>query len=303
MYSLSTCWNSHRHTDGRAMLREIRSLGFEFSELSHGIRVSLLPGILDAVDAGEIRISTLHNFCPLPMGVSHAAPNIFKFSSPDPRERESAYKHSLKTIELAQRVGARLVVLHMGDVEMKEYTDKLVDLVGEGKRETPKFEKLCGEMVEKREQKKDPFVKLSLDMLRRLAETAGEAGIMLGIENREACEEIPFETDLADWFDQFPGDVVRYWHDCGHAQIKEHLGMIDHAFHLAGMADKLAGFHIHDVEFPGRDHRRPGSGCIKWTALKPMVRPEHIKVLEFSPSLSQEDVVAGAKFMRETWGE
>ena len=82
------------------MLREIRDLGFQFSELSHGIRVSLLPGILEAVDAGEIRISTLHNFCPLPMGVNHAAPNIFKFSSPDPRERESAYKHSLKTIEL-----------------------------------------------------------------------------------------------------------------------------------------------------------------------------------------------------------
>ncbi len=53
MYSLSTCWNSHRHTDGRAMLREIRELGFDYAELSHGIRISLLPGILDAVDAGE----------------------------------------------------------------------------------------------------------------------------------------------------------------------------------------------------------------------------------------------------------
>lgn len=285
------------------MLREIRDLGFQFSELSHGIRVSLLPGILEAVDAGEIRISTLHNFCPLPMGVNHAAPNIFKFSSPDPRERESAYKHSLKTIELAQRVGARLVVLHMGDVEMKEYTDKLVDMVGDGKRETPKYEKICGEMIEKREQKKDMAVKLSLDMLRRLAEKAGEAGVMLGIENREACEEIPFETEFSQWLDLFPADVVRYWHDCGHAQIKEHLGLISHEFHLAGMADRLAGFHIHDVEYPGRDHRRPGSGCINWASLRPMVRPEHIKVLEFSPSLTPEDVLKGAAFMKETWGE
>ena len=70
MYSLSTCWNSHRHTDGRAMLREIRDLGFDYSELSHGIRVSLMPGILEAVGAGEIKISSLHNFCPLPMGVN-----------------------------------------------------------------------------------------------------------------------------------------------------------------------------------------------------------------------------------------
>ena len=68
MYSFSTCWNSHRHTDGRAMLREIRELGFACAELSHGTRISLLPGILEAVDAGEIRISSLHNFCPLPIG-------------------------------------------------------------------------------------------------------------------------------------------------------------------------------------------------------------------------------------------
>ncbi len=204
MYSLSTCWNSHRHTDGRAMLREIRDLGFQFSELSHGIRVSLLPGILDAVDAGEIRISTLHNFCPLPMGVNHAAPNIFKFSSPDPRERESAYKHSLKTIELAQRVGARLVVLHMGDVEMKEYTDKLVDMVGDGKRETPKYEKICGEMIEKRELKKDMSVKLSLDMLRRLAEKAGEAGIQLGSRTGRPARRFPSRRICPNGSTSFP---------------------------------------------------------------------------------------------------
>src|SRR5881275_3258832 len=108
MSSLSTCWNSSRHTDGRPMLREIRDMGFEYAELSHGIRISLLPGVFQAVDAGEIKISSLHNFCPLPMGVNHAAPNIFKFTSDNPRERENALKHTLKTIETAARVKASL---------------------------------------------------------------------------------------------------------------------------------------------------------------------------------------------------
>src|SRR5262245_7775092 len=128
MYSLSTCWNSHRHTDGRAMLREIRDLGFTHAELSHGIRISLLPGIFEAVSAGEIQISTLHKFCPLPMCVDRAAPNIYKFSSDDRRERDSSFKHTLKTLETAVRVKASLVVLHMGCVDMKDYTDKLIDL-------------------------------------------------------------------------------------------------------------------------------------------------------------------------------
>jgi hypothetical protein len=33
MYSFSTCWNSNRRMDGRAMLREIRDPGFEYAEL------------------------------------------------------------------------------------------------------------------------------------------------------------------------------------------------------------------------------------------------------------------------------
>src|SRR5262249_36452800 len=117
MYSFSTCWNSHRHTDGRAMLAEIRDLGFEYAELSHGTRISLVPGILEAVDGGVIKISSLHNFCPLPMGVNVPAPNLYQFSAERPRERELASRYTLKTIELAARVKAPVVVLHLGSLE------------------------------------------------------------------------------------------------------------------------------------------------------------------------------------------
>src|SRR5262245_37433715 len=186
MYSLSTCWNSHRHTDGRAMLHEIRDLGFEYAELSHGVRISLLPGIFEAVDAGEIKISSLHNFCPLPMGVERAAPNIFKFTAENARERENAVKHTLKTMETAVRLNARLVVLHLGAIDMKEYTDKLIDLVGEGKKDTPKYQKLCQEVVDKREEKKERQVQYAYEALRRLTAEAEPRGLKLGIENREA---------------------------------------------------------------------------------------------------------------------
>ena len=45
--SLSTCWCSHRHTDGYEMLAEMADLGFEYVELSHGIRISLVEGIFE----------------------------------------------------------------------------------------------------------------------------------------------------------------------------------------------------------------------------------------------------------------
>jgi sugar phosphate isomerase/epimerase len=303
MYSLSSCWNSSRHTDGRAMLREIRDLGFEYAELSHGIRISLLPGIIEAVDAGEIKISTLHNFCPLPIGVNHAAPNLFKFTSLDARERENAYRHSVKTIETAARLKAQLVVLHMGCIDMKDYTDRLLDMLGNGEKDHPKYQKLCLEAEEKREQKKERHVAFANEMLRRLAEQAGRYDLKLGIENREALEEIPLESDFGFLFREFDDPLIRYWHDTGHAQIKENLGFIQHAMHLESMADRLAGFHIHDVQFPGRDHCPPGSGMINYAALKPFVRPEHIKVFELAPGMPVEDLKAGVAHIKSIWGD
>jgi sugar phosphate isomerase/epimerase len=302
MYSLSTCWNSHRHTDGLAMLREIRDLGFEYAELSHGIRISLLPGVFKAVEAGEIKISSLHNFCPLPMGVTHAAPNIFKFTSDNPRERDNALKHTLKTIETAARLKAKLVVLHMGAVEMKDYTDKLVQMVGEKKKDTPKFEKLMEEAVVRREEKKEQAMANAYEVLHKLVAAAEPHGIKLGIENREALEEIPFESDYQFFFMEFKSPSVVYWHDTGHAQIKENLGLIHHLFHLESLKDRLYGFHVHDVEFPGRDHRAPGSGMIDFAGLKQVVRPEHLKVFEFSPSLTPAQAKGGVAHIQSIWG-
>ena len=302
MYSLSSCWNSNRHTDGAAMLREIRDMGFEYAELSHGIRISLLPGVFQAVEAGEIKISSLHNFCPLPMGVTHAAPNIFKFTSDNPRERDNALKHTLKTIETAARLKARLVVLHMGAVEMKDYTDKLVGMVGENKKGTPKFEKLMEEAVMRREEKKEQAMANAYEVLHKLVAAAEPHGIKLGIENREALEEIPFESDYQFFFMEFKSPSVVYWHDTGHAQIKENLGLIHHLFHLESLKDRLYGFHVHDVEFPGRDHRAPGSGMIDFAALKQVVKPEHLKVFEFSPSLTPAQAKGGVAHIKSIWG-
>ena len=284
------------------MLREIRDLGFDYAELSHGIRISLLPGIFEAVDAGEIKISSLHNFCPLPMGVDRAAPNIYKFSSEDRRERESAFKHTMKTLETAVRVKAKLVVLHTGCVDMKGYTDTLIDMVGEGKKGTPKFEKLFQEVLQVREKKKARYIENALESIRRVVDEAKPRGVKLGIENREALEEIPFESDYDSFMNELRDPTIVYWHDTGHAQIKENLGIINHKQHLEARRERLCGFHIHDVEFPGRDHRPPGKGCINWVALKPIVQPHHFKVLELSPSLSPDDARGGTETIKAAWG-
>ena len=285
------------------MLREIRELGFEYAELSHGTRLSLLPGILEAVEAGEIKISSLHNFCPLPMGVNRASPNLYQFSAERDRERELAERYTLKTLEFATRVKAPVVVTHSGSIDMKEYTEKLLAMAERGERESARYQKLSTEFVEKREKKKPAFFERTKEALKKILPDAEARGIRVGIENRQALEELPVESDYQLLFKEVPSPSLVYWHDTGHAQIKENLGFLLHAQHLESLQDKLAGFHIHDVKFPGRDHCAPGTGLIDFAALKPMVKPGHIKVFEFSPSLSPQEARLGVEHIKKVWGQ
>ena len=98
------------------MLEEMAGLGFEYVELSHGIRITLVPGILKAVEEGIIKVASLHNFCPLPTGVMSAAPNLFEPSADDPREHDQWLRHTKRTIDFAAQVRARVVVCHLGSV-------------------------------------------------------------------------------------------------------------------------------------------------------------------------------------------
>ena len=286
------------------MLREIRDLGFQYAELSHGTRISLLPGILEAVDAGEMRISSLHNFCPLPMGVNYAAPNLYQFSAERPRERELAQRYTVKTIEFAARVKAPAVVLHSGSIDMKNYTDKLLDLAGRGEKETPKYAKLCAEVDEKREAKKGPFV----ERAERIAEEAAARGRIAG---HQAGDREPPGAGGTAAGNRFPVPVPRTGQPergvlARHgprARSRRTSGSSATRCIWSPCATGSCGLHIHDVQFPGRDHCAPGTGMIDFAALKPLIKPEHIKVFELSPSLTVEEVKSGVAHVKRIWGE
>jgi sugar phosphate isomerase/epimerase len=184
---------------------------------------------------------------------------------------------------------------------MKNYTDKLLEMAARGEKETPRYQKLCAELDEKREAKKEKFLERAIECLKKILPAAGSSGIKLGVENRQALEELPIDSDYNLLFRETSSPDLVYWHDTGHAQIKENLGFIHHAMHLESLRERLAGFHIHDVQFPGRDHCAPGTGTIDFAALRPLVKPEHIKVFEFSPLLSVEEAKRGVEHLKRIW--
>jgi sugar phosphate isomerase/epimerase len=186
---------------------------------------------------------------------------------------------------------------------MKNYTDKLLELAARNERENPKYQKICRELDEKREAKKGPFLERMKGILKKILPEAESRGLKLGAENRQGLEELPFESDFQFLFRELASPSLGYWHDTGHAQIKENLGFMPHGMHLESLHHQLIGFHIHDVQFPGRDHCAPGTGSLDFAALKRFVRPDHIKVFEFSPSITPDDAKRGVEYLKGVWGK
>lgn len=291
------------------MLKELAGLGFRRVELSHGIKVTLVEGILRAVDEGIVRVGSCHNFCPLPPGITTASPNLYKPSSKDRRERSQWLRHTRRSIDFAAQVGARSLVMHLGSVEFFWFNP------------APKVEKAAGDKP-KAELMEDPAYKKVLakanarlrkcapeywqnvkQSLQEVLPYAAEKGIRLCFENREAFDELPIDDafpELLQELEAFRGHFC-YWHDTGHAALKDQACIIDHASHLRSVRPWLGGFHLHDISPEGRDHQPVGTGLVDWETVKACIEPDHQLVIEPSPRLKPEQVVASREVV-EIWG-
>ena len=304
MISFSTCWNSGRHNAGDEMLREIKGeFGLDLIELGHGIRISLVPGIQKMFDAGEVRFSSLHNFCPLPVEVLAALPDCYQFSAVHPQERGRAIKQTFQTIDFAARLGAPFVVLHLGAVKMQPITDLLVELAKDGEYLSPKYVRLKLRAVQKRERSAATYLQRVKDCLRRVIDYAASKNVRLGLENRRGYEEIPTERELPALLDEMNSPQIGYWHDFGHAQIKENLAFLDHAEWLRRIAQRTLGCHVQDCVWPAQDHQPPFAGDVDLERLVPLLPSNCLFVWEMSPRKTADEIRRSMQIWRQHFGE
>ncbi len=304
MISFSTCWNSGRHNAGDEMLREIKGeFGLDLIELGHGIRISLVPGIQKMFDAGEVRFSSLHNFCPLPVEVLAALPDCYQFSAVYPQERGRAIKQTFQTIDFAARLGAPFVVLHLGAVKMQPITDLLVELAKDGEYLSRKYVRLKLRAVQKRERSAATYLQRVKDCLRRVIDYAASKNVRLGLENRRGYEEIPTEREFPALLDEMDSPQIGYWHDFGHAQIKENLAFLDHAEWLRRIAQRTLGCHVQDCVWPAQDHQPPFAGGVDLERLVPLLPPNCLFVWEMSPRKTADEIRRSMQIWKQHFGK
>jgi len=280
------------------MLREIADLGFTHAELSHGIRIVLVPGILRAVEEGFIKISSTHNFCPLPAGIAQAAPNLFEPSADDPKEHSQWLRQTKRSLDFAAQVGAKACVFHLGSVHFwfwrpsVKLHDYLQKHPGATVQSDPEYARRLKKAYATLRGRMPDFWHQAMKSLKQVHAYALERGIRIGCENREKLEELPMDDDFPALFEALGEDTIcGYWHDTGHAHIKQGLGLINHRQHLAQNASRALGFHLHDVNDHAKDHQAVGAGDVDFEMVSSFWRPEHLLTLELSPRVTLEEVV------------
>lgn len=293
MLAFSSCWNNHRHTDGESMIEEIVDLGFSNIELSHGMTIAKLPGIMKAHERGLFTCSGVHNYFPAPVEVMIDAPDAYEFTSHRAFDRQRAMDMTMRTLDIAAQFKAQYLVLHMGSVPLnpKHWTKALTTTVAAGGQHGVDYTKAKLAFVKKREKIGPLYFHRAIEALTTIAARAAEVGVKLAIESRSRFEDIPTEREMIELQTHFADNPwVGYWHDFGHVQLKHNLGLLDHAEWLETISPHLLGGHVHDVQWPARDHRTPFSGTLDYAALLKFFPADCPLIWELSPSREAAEI-------------
>ena len=297
MFSLSTAWNSELHTNGTDMVNQIKAIGFDTVELNFSLTKSMVDEVLALVKEGAIKVSSLHNICPLPDEIERAkaSPDYYSLSSCSEDVRRHAVEVTKNTILYASKLKAEAVVLHAGRVEVKDRTRELAASVSQKAR----FESLRSEIMRERSAKKKDYFDSVIKSLGELVPYARSLGITIGIENRYYYREIPILEEFEEIFRNFSADELSYWHDVGHAEVFDRLGLVRHKDLLERFSHRLKGIHLHDIIGPIEDHKAPGSGTFDFRLIKPYLNKNTLKVLEPHQPATADEIRRSVEYLGE----
>ncbi|MFQ5825196.1 MAG: sugar phosphate isomerase/epimerase family protein [bacterium] len=298
MLSLSTVWNSDKVQTGFELLTGIFETGFGAIELDYRITETMFAEIHPTLKRGELEVTSIHNYFPHPeyLDRKEASGDLYLLSSLDKEEREQGVKFTIKTIQIANDLEAKAVVLHLGKVEMEDEKDKLYDYLEKKMIKSKEGQQFIKEKLSERASKKQKHLDAVLFSLDKINKEAERQNIFLGLENRYHYYEIPSFDEFKTIFNEFEGSNLRYWHDTGHAQVNEHLSFIGHEDYLKGYSGKLIGIHLHDV-VGKEDHKAPGTGEVDFDMIKNYLNLNVIRVLEFKSKLDHEELLKATAFL------
>lgn len=286
MLALSTCWNSHRCLEGQELIIQARQAGFDAIEISHVTKPSLLTGLMQAFDAGGVKVASIHAPCPAAGEPALDDAEKDELTSDDDPARARALDQVMRTIETAVRFRCDRVILHLGSVPLTRGSDELEAMAMNGEAYSRPYIDLKLQMVEERQKWAGARLDRARDALKELLPLAEKHRVHLALETRHHYELLPYESELVQLLAEFRDcPWIGAWHDFGHVQRLANLGFTQHEQYLRAIAPRLLGCHIHDVEWPHQDHLVPGlANGVDYDRLLPLLPAGIPLVWEMAPN-------------------
>lgn len=315
--SLSTSYlQSKFKNNGYAMLQEAAAMGFDYVELGHSTSMNSVEGILRAIEEGVVKVSSLHNFCPLPPFAKGAAPNLFSPATKSSLESEQWLRHTKNTLEFAKQTGAKAVVCHTGELpyffynpsaKILKYRDNLDDNFEMDKLADDKNYLAVRDNFLKRSQKNslqgykniiENFTKLFDD------EEIKNGDILCGVENRDNPQELPMDASFEVFAEMTtPLPRLKLWHDVGHSKRKEQLQLTKMLDLIERTRQYIIGWHLHDCSKVGKDHIAIGKGDINFAEISKFFEPQkHIFTIELNSAVERADAIDSLKRVQDIIG-
>jgi sugar phosphate isomerase/epimerase len=286
---LSTSWNGPGLSPQR-LLEEHRGLGFRRLEAYAHFTPDGLRALADEAARREVQIASLHGPCPVPSGANgFPMPLGDWLASTNPTERQRSVDAHKGTIDAAAGLGARAIVVHLGNSGVASRQSAIFDAIARHGRLSDEHLRLRDTARQEREAHKGPHLAAAVESIRALGEHARGTGVQLGLECRDGYHEIPGLDEFAEILGACDGLPVGYWHDAGHGAKLEYLAFIEHEELLRRYGSQIVGMHIHDTR-AGRDHLAPGAGTTDFTMLARYLQPETIRTLELSRSVTAAEI-------------
>jgi sugar phosphate isomerase/epimerase len=303
MFALSTHWNACRHKSGEALVEEILSLGFRHVELGYDLTLDLVAGVRALRGGGAVSVTSVHSYCPVPVGAPRGHPELFSLSGVDERERGSAVLHTARAAEFAADMGAGAVVAHAGNVPTRLGTRDLIKLWMAGRGNTPAYEKAKVKLLMQRDKAAPRYLGQLRRSLDELLPAFARHGVKLALENLPSWESLPSEVEMARLLADYESPHLAYWHDVGHGQVRQNLSLSAHRHWFERLAPRLAGLHVHDVAPPAADHLMPPAGAVDFRPFAPAARSGIPLVLEPAPGTPPDLILAARSLLESLWAQ
>jgi len=289
---LSTMWGIGRFPTLEGFFRETEQLGFRRFELNHGVTPPMLLGL-----EGRC-ITSVHEPCPADPSVEELSKLDFLISSLDPFKRAQGIAAVKRSIDLAFRLDAPLLILHPGRVNMDpSYETMLRGLYEKGRQNSEEYQLILASYRDDRRRSARPHLAAVKESLGELGEYAAKKGVRLGLENRFYYYEIPTPEELSDLLTGTPPEWIGFWYDVGHGEVLHRLGLIRKEEWGTWFRDRMVGVHLHDVEGI-QDHRPAGQGSMNWEEILSQLPPNLTLTCEFQSTFSGEEIRKAAWFLQ-----